>query len=196
MKLGTTSDLYHIGEDQYKQEKTLENDYSIVDGILEHQKYAIPYYKRFKFFCKTIPSTILFQQLLYWTKKYPDGFYKPIHKGKHNWCAELEMSKKEFWTAFNNIGVRHNSKKSYDEAKNPFIKKSKSSIKDYNRNKKGKFIDYKDNILDIKLKEEMMFCYYYDRINHKTFFLANLRKITENLNKMKEHYNKIEKALP
>ncbi|MFX0183368.1 MAG: hypothetical protein ACFE95_09840 [Candidatus Hodarchaeota archaeon] len=177
-------------------ESQIKDDYSIVDGILEHQKYAIPYYKRFRYFCKTIPSTILFQQLLYWIKKYPKGFYKPIHEGEYNWCDELEMSKNEFWTAFKNIGVRHSSKKSYDEAKNPFMKENKSSIKDYNRCKEGKFIDNKNNIITIKSEEEMMFCYYYDRINHKTFFFANLKKIIENLNEMKKYYIKIEKASP
>lgn len=93
---------------------------------------VIPYSGYLRKFVKSIPSTILFQQLEYWFDKKGGPFFKflepcenKLYKEGDSWTEELYFSKDEFRSAFDNIGVRYGSKKEYDsiisQKKDPFM---------------------------------------------------------------------------
>lgn len=74
----------------------------------------------------SVAGAVLLQQLDYWFAKYPKGFYKftepPASKHKayklgDSWTEELAFSRREFSTAFEQIGVAYKSKKQFKEAK-------------------------------------------------------------------------------
>jgi hypothetical protein len=74
----------------------------------------------------TTSGAILLQQLDYWFARYPKGFYKFIeppktphraYKDGDSWQEELAFSRREFTTAFDQIGIAYKSKKQFDQAK-------------------------------------------------------------------------------
>ena len=67
------------------------------------------------------------QQLDYWFEGHPEGYYKflmpsdhPAYKIGDSWTEELGMSKDEFRTAFDKIGIRYKSKSEFDKAVDKF----------------------------------------------------------------------------
>jgi hypothetical protein len=92
-----------------------------MSNLLAKTARAIPYNGFLRPVCKSVTSAILFQQLEYWFDKQGDKFYKFLepcnssaYKEGDSWTEELAFSKDEFRTAFDNIGIRYNSKKDYD----------------------------------------------------------------------------------
>lgn len=92
-----------------------------MSNLLAKTARAIPYNGFLRPICKSVTSAILFQQLEYWFDKQGDKFYKFLepcnssaYKDGDSWTEELAFSKDEFRTAFDNIGIRYNSKKDYD----------------------------------------------------------------------------------
>ncbi len=62
-----------------------------------------------------------------WFEGYPEGFYKflepsdhPAYKNGDSWTEELGMSRHEFRTAFDKIGIRYKSKSDFDQAVDKF----------------------------------------------------------------------------
>lgn len=67
------------------------------------------------------------QQLDYWFERYPDGFYKfmepsehPLFKVGQSWTEELFISRLEFISAFEQVGIRYRSKSEYEKAPDKF----------------------------------------------------------------------------
>jgi hypothetical protein len=130
--------------------------------ILSIFKESIPYIRPLNEYTGSVLSTILMQQLDYWFMRYPDGFYKFLepcdnnfYKEGESWIEELGFSKEEFRTAFDKIGVRHKSKKSYQNTDNPFIVEGK------------------------KIRQEVYYCSYHDKIKGITFYFRNHKKVDE-----------------
>jgi hypothetical protein len=101
------------------------------------------------------------QQLDYWFNKYPNGFYKFLSpcENKHyktgdSWCEELNFSKDEFRTAFDQIGIRYASKKTYESASNSFVDSSSA---------------------------EKYYCSYTDKIKGLTYYFRNSKIVDEEL---------------
>lgn len=95
--------------------------------LLQITRGIIGYVPELKPYAKTTNATLLWQQLDYWFAKYPNGFYKFLAPCKNkeytegdSWCEELAFSKKEFKTAFSQIGFKYTSKKQFDEASDKF----------------------------------------------------------------------------
>lgn len=86
---------------------------------------SIPYIPELRQYTGTVTSTILMGQLEIYFAKHPEGFCRFLepqaghqdYEPGNSWTEELAFSKDEFRTAFNKIGVRHNSKTQYDQAK-------------------------------------------------------------------------------
>ena len=99
-----------------------------MSNLLGQTTRAIPYNGFLRQVTKSVPSTILFQQLEYWFfKTGNEKFYKylepcetPTYKDGDSWVEELAFSKDEFRTAFDNIGIRYVSKKEFDKAEDKF----------------------------------------------------------------------------
>lgn len=88
---------------------------------------TIPYVKELRPHAKSIAACIVMQQLDYWFLRYPEGFFKFLapcnhraYKAGDSWMEELAVSKEEFRTAFDNIGVRYSSKTEFEEAPDKF----------------------------------------------------------------------------
>lgn len=73
----------------------------------------------------TTAGAILLQQLDYWFSKYPGGFYKfmeppktghKAYRSGDSWTEELYFSRKEFTTAFEQVGIAYKSKGQFDQA--------------------------------------------------------------------------------
>ncbi|RQZ31779.1 hypothetical protein DIE14_02415 [Burkholderia sp. Bp9017] len=96
--------------------------------ILEITRNTIPYVKELMPLAQSVTSCLLMQQLDYWFSTYPEGFWKfqdiapkhPWYKPGTSWAEELGFSVKEFRTAFDNIGVRYNSKSDWIAAGGEF----------------------------------------------------------------------------
>lgn len=99
-------------------------------------------------YAKSISSVILWMQLDYWFRRFPDGFYKFLEPSKNSfyksgdsWTEELNISSKEFRNAFDNIGIRYNTKSDFEKSTDKF---------------QGKY-----------------FCSYFDKDKKLTFYFRN-----------------------
>jgi hypothetical protein len=116
----------------------------------------IPYIKELREITGAVTAAILMQQLDHWFNVYPEGFYKflspcdsPLCKAGEAWTEELGFSEEEFRTAFDRIGVRYGSKRSFDAADNAFL------------------------LITDKKQEEMLYASYHDKIKGLTYYFRN-----------------------
>lgn len=123
----------------------------------------IPYCKEFRQIAGSVTGAILLQQLDFYFRKKPNGFYKflePCNREKYNegdsWTEELGFSASEFRSAFDQIGLRHASKTEYEDAKHKF----KSDDK------------------------EFFYCSYHDRMTGLTHYFRNHQLLDALLDKM------------
>ncbi len=92
----------------------------------------------------------LVNELLYWFKKYPDGFYKFIGPCKHraykkgdSWSEVLGCAARHFSRLFDKIGTRYTSKTKFLQEKDPFKGKPFVSYYDRDTNQMYFLINYK-----------------------------------------------------
>ncbi len=139
--------------------------------LLEITTVSIPYIKELKNLplVKSTNACILMQQIEYWMVKYPEGFYKFLsrpssiqyaYKEGDSWMEELGISEAEYRTAFDQIGVRYNSKKAYDQAK---------EIDNEFRNK--------------------YYCSYFNKVTRLTHYFRNNEKVEEAIDFIDELQN-------
>lgn len=95
--------------------------------ILHLTRNTIPYVKELHTIAGGVLGCLVMQQLDYWFEGYPEGFYKflepsdhPAYKNGDSWTEELGMSRHEFRTAFDKIGIRYKSKSDFDQAVDKF----------------------------------------------------------------------------
>ena len=95
--------------------------------ILHLTRNTIPYVKELHAIAGGVLGCLVMQQLDYWFENHPEGFYKfllpsdhPAYKAGDSWTEELGMSKDEFRTAFDKIGIRYKSKSEFDKADDKF----------------------------------------------------------------------------
>jgi hypothetical protein len=95
--------------------------------ILHLTRNTIPYVKELHAIAGGILGCLVMQQLDYWFEGHPRGFYKfllpsehPAYKDGDSWTEELGMSKDEFRTAFDKIGIRYKSKSEFDQTVDKF----------------------------------------------------------------------------
>jgi len=95
--------------------------------ILYLTRNTIPYVKELHPIAGSVVGCILMQQLDYWFERFPDGFYKflePVdheaYKPGESWTEELGITKDEFRTAFDRIGIRYVSKRQFEGAGDKF----------------------------------------------------------------------------
>ncbi len=95
--------------------------------ILHLTRNTIPYVKELHAIAGCVLGCLVMQQLDYWFEGHPEGFYKfllpsdhPAYKVGDSWTEELGMSKDEFRTAFDKIGIRYKSKTEFDQAVDKF----------------------------------------------------------------------------
>ena len=114
------------GKNKLVNEKFNEGKAWPKNKILTITPHSIPYVKELRQLplVRSISACLLMQQLDYWFVRYPAEFYKFLepceqraYKEGDSWCEELGISADEFRTAFDQIGVRYESKKKYNEAK-------------------------------------------------------------------------------
>ena len=95
--------------------------------ILHLTRNTIPYVKELHAIAGGVLGCLVMQQLDYWFESHPEGFYKflepsdhPAYKEGDSWTEELGMSRHEFRTAFDKIGIRYKSKSDFDQAVDKF----------------------------------------------------------------------------
>lgn len=95
--------------------------------ILHLTRNTIPYVKELHAIAGGVLGCLVMQQLDYWFESHPEGFYKflepsdhPAYKEGDSWTEELGMSRHEFRTAFDKIGIRYMSKSDFDQAVDKF----------------------------------------------------------------------------
>ncbi|WP_162050165.1 hypothetical protein [Fluviibacter phosphoraccumulans] len=95
--------------------------------ILHLTRNTIPYVKELHVIAGGVLGCLVMQQLDYWFENHPEGFYKflepsdhPAYKIGDSWTEELGMSRHEFRTAFDKIGIRYKSKSDFDRADDKF----------------------------------------------------------------------------
>ena len=95
--------------------------------ILHLTRNTIPYVKELHPIAGGVLGCLVMQQLDYWFEGHPEGYYKflmpsdhPAYKVGDSWTEELGMSKDEFRTAFDKIGIRYKSKSEFDQAADKF----------------------------------------------------------------------------
>ena len=95
--------------------------------ILHLTRNTIPYVKELHAIAGGVLGCLVMQQLDYWFEGHPEGYYKflmpsdhPAYKIGDSWTEELGMSKDEFRTAFDKIGIRYKSKSEFDQAVDKF----------------------------------------------------------------------------
>jgi len=95
--------------------------------ILHLTRNTIPYVKELHPIAGGVLGCLVMQQLDYWFEGHPEGFYKflepsdhPAYKDGDSWTEELGMSRHEFRTAFDKIGIRYKSKSEFDQALDKF----------------------------------------------------------------------------
>jgi hypothetical protein len=95
--------------------------------ILHLTRNTIPYVKELHPISGGVLGCLVMQQLDYWFEGHPEGFYKflepsdhPAYKDGDSWTEELGMSRHEFRTAFDKIGIRYKSKSDFDQAVDKF----------------------------------------------------------------------------
>ena len=95
----------------------------------ELSRRSIPYRPFLRPYCKSAAGCLLYEQLEFWSAKYPDGFYKfmtkptsphRLYKEGDSFEEEIGFSPDEFRTAFDNIGVRYKSKTEFNNAPDKF----------------------------------------------------------------------------
>lgn len=87
----------------------------------------MPYVRDIRSIAGSVTAALVMQQLDYWFKRHPDGFYKFMEPSDHglyklgqSWTEELFMSRLEFISAFEQIGIRYRSKSEFEKADNKF----------------------------------------------------------------------------
>ena len=95
--------------------------------ILHLTRNTIPYVKELHPIAGGVLGCLVMQQLDYWFEGHPGGFYKFLEPSDHtaykdgdSWTEELGMSRHEFRTAFDKIGIRYKSKSEFDQALDKF----------------------------------------------------------------------------
>ncbi len=95
--------------------------------ILHLTRNTIPYVKELHPIAGGVLGCLVMQQLDYWFEGHPEGYYKflmpsdhPAYKIGDSWTEELGMSKDEFRTAFDKIGMRYKSKSEFEQAPDKF----------------------------------------------------------------------------
>ena len=95
--------------------------------VLHLTRNTIPYVKELHGIAGGVLGCLVMQQLDYWFENHPEGFYKflepsdhPAYKDGDSWTEELGMSRHEFRTAFDKIGIRYKSKSDFDKANDKF----------------------------------------------------------------------------
>jgi hypothetical protein len=95
--------------------------------ILHLTRNTIPYVKELHSIAGGVLGCLVMQQLDYWFEGHPEGFYKFLEPSDHpackdgdSWTEELGMSRHEFRTAFDKIGIRYKSKSDFDQAADKF----------------------------------------------------------------------------
>ena len=95
--------------------------------ILHLTRNTIPYVKELHAIAGGVLGCLAMQQLDYWFEGHPEGFYKflepsdhPAYKDGDSWTEELGMTRHEFRTAFDKIGIRYKSKSDFDQAVDKF----------------------------------------------------------------------------
>lgn len=119
-------------------------------------KDSIPYYRGLRDVAGSLPAAVLMGQLEYWFERKPSGFYKfllpapnhPAYKKGDSWTEELNISASEFRTAFDKIGKRYPTKKSFD-AMPP------------------------DDVFFKSVEDEYLYCSYFDKIRGTTKYFRN-----------------------
>lgn len=109
--------------------------------ILHLTRNTIPYVKELHPITGGVLGCLVMQQLDYWFEGHPEGFYKflepsdhPAYKDGDSWTEELGMSRHEFRTAFDKIGIRYKSKSDFDQTVNKFQNKFYCSYVDRRSN--------------------------------------------------------------
>jgi len=95
--------------------------------ILHLTRNTIPYVKELHPIAGSVLGCLVMQQLDYWFEGHPEGFYKflepsdhPAYKDGDSWTEEMGMTRHEFRTAFDKIGIRYKSKSDFDQAVDKF----------------------------------------------------------------------------
>ncbi len=95
--------------------------------ILHLTRNTIPYVKELHVIAGGVLGCLVMQQLDYWFEGHPEGFYKflepsdhPAYKNGDSWTEEMGMTRHEFRTAFDKIGIRYKSKSDFDQAVDKF----------------------------------------------------------------------------
>lgn len=135
-------------------------------------------------FTSNTTSNILMIQLEYRFDKMLDKgqyyFYKFIEPAKKtygyrlgdSWCEELAITPAQFRKAFDDIGVAHKSKSTFDKIyeKDPqLIFQKKVSSKVAKKNKSGKISKWIESFET----KEMFYASYHDRMRHRIYFFRN-----------------------
>ncbi|MGV0998959.1 MAG: hypothetical protein ACOYBQ_06500 [Fluviibacter sp.] len=109
--------------------------------ILHLTRNTIPYVKELHAIAGGVLGCLVMQQLDYWFEGHPEGYYKflmpsdhPAYKIGDSWTEELGMSKDEFRTAFDKIGIRYKSKSEFEQAPDKFQGKFYCSFVDRRSN--------------------------------------------------------------
>ncbi|MGV0954484.1 MAG: hypothetical protein ACOYBR_09250 [Fluviibacter sp.] len=109
--------------------------------ILHLTRNTIPYVKELHPIAGGVLGCLVMQQLDYWFEGHPEGYYKflmpsdhPAYKIGDSWTEELGMSKDEFRTAFDKIGIRYKSKSEFEQAPDKFQGKFYCSFVDRRSN--------------------------------------------------------------
>lgn len=126
--------------------------------ILHLTRNTIPYVKELHSIAGGVLGCLVMQQLDYWFESHPQGFYKflepsdhPAYKDGDSWTEELGMSRHEFRTAFDKIGIRYKSKSDFDKAVDKFQGLFYCSYVDRRSNLTYYFRNH--DLLDAALKE-------------------------------------------
>jgi hypothetical protein len=160
-----------------KLEKT---GYTNIDAISGYKTSTV-YPTELNSLCGGEPlATIIFSQLLYWFRIYPDGFYKSINKqnDKDSWCSELNITYKKFVGAFDLIGIRYPTKTSHNSAEDKFSRIVKVPLYEF-ITRGGRKI--KKKVGEKESKETTMFCCYSNKRDGNTYWEANWEFIEHRL---------------
>jgi len=129
----------------------------------------IPYQTAYRHIAGSVTATILLQQLEFrFDGSSGDPFYKFLERPEtdnkryrdgDSWTEELNFSKDEFRAAFDKLGNAFKSKKEYLAHENPFLHQDKDG----------------NNLPD------HLYCSYYDKVQHLTYYLRNHHRVEEAL---------------
>jgi len=103
-------------------------------------------------------ATLILSTLEFWFSKKPDGFYKfiepcshPLYKEGDSWAEELGCDRKCFARAWNKIGIKHKSRRSFEAAEDKFQGKLYASY--YDRYTNRTFFIRNDELASVVLSE-------------------------------------------